>query len=227
MMPLQARLELMFIGLGIVALAIPWMAWARLRILEKRHGRVLLVRGVTGEQAARIVLLRGEIEQVPVDEALDFLGDNYAASEPAVKLAQRTYFSRTLFAVVRAAGVAAHGLQHRDRDRRVGRLSRMDGVLILWGNAWPILALGTLLSPGRLTGLAVFAVMAIGLGLAQIISHRTVVDAIRRARTELDGARLLDGHPKNEISDALEAARLEHLALSAKRTIWGALRPRN
>lgn len=226
-MPPLERLQLLLILLGGLSLAMPWMAWARLRQLERRSGRVLLVRGVTGEQAARIVLLRGEIDQVPVDETLDFLGDGYAAGEPALKLAQRTYFGRTLFAVVRAAAIAGHGLQHRDRDRRVGSLARLDGILVLWGNAWPILACGVLLSPGRLTGLAVFGSLAIGLGIAQAVSHATVADAVRRGRAELDGARLLDGHPAGEIADALEAARLEHLAAPAKRTIWGALRTRD
>lgn len=226
-MPLFARLELLIVLLGGLSLALPWMAWARLRVLKRRSGRVLLVRGVTGEQAARIVLLRGEIDQVPVDETLDFMGDGYAAGEPALKLAQRTYFSRTLFAVVRAAGIAGHGLQHRDRDRSVGRLARLDGILVLWGNAWPILLCGVLLSPGRMTGLAVFALLAIGLGIAQAVAHATVADAVRRGRAELDGARLLDGHPSGEIADALEAARLEQLAAPAKRTLWGALRSRD
>lgn len=226
-MPLIERLQFLFILLGLIALAMPWLAWARLRKLEHRSGSVLLVRGVTGEQAARIVLLRGEIDQVPVDETLDFLGDGYAAAEPALKLAQRTYFGRTLFAVVRAAGIAGHGLQHRDRDRRVGRLGRLDGILILWGNAWPLLVCGMLLSPGRMTGLAIFGLLAVVFGIAQVISHRTVVDAVRRGRQELEGARLLDGHPPSEIEDALAAARLEHLAIPAKRTLWGALRPRD
>lgn len=225
-MPLTGRIQLLVILLGLVALALPWLAWARLAALERRSGRRLLVRGVTGEQAARIVLLRGEIDRVPVDETLDFLGDGYAPAEPAVKLAQRTYFGRTLFAVVRAAGIAAHGLQHRDRDGRVGRLARLDGILMLWGNAWPILAVGILLTPGRLAGLSVLALVALALALAHVVAHLAVVDALRRARAELDGARLLDGHPRAEIDDALAAARLEHLAAPAKRTLWGALRPR-
>lgn len=226
-MPPLERLQLLIILLGGFALAMPWLAWARLRALERRSGRALLVRGVNGEQAARIVLLRGEIDRVPVDETPDFLGDGYAAGEPALKLAQRTYFGRTLFAVVRAAGIAGHGLQHRDRDRRVARLGRIDGILVLWGNAWPILLLGVMLSPGRMGGLAAFAVLAIGLGIAQALTHATVADAVRRGRAELDGARLLDGHPAGEIADALEAARLEHLAAPAKRTLWGALRTRD
>ncbi|MFZ9201937.1 MAG: zinc metallopeptidase [Opitutales bacterium] len=226
-MPPLERLQLLIILLGGFALAMPWLAWARLRALERRSGRALLVRGVNGEQAARIVLLRGEIDRVPVDETPDFLGDGYAAGEPALKLAQRTYFGRTLFAVVRAAGIAGHGLQHRDRDRRVARLGRIDGILVLWGNVWPILLLGVMLSPGRMGGLAAFAVLAIGLGIAQALTHATVADAVRRGRAELDGARLLDGHPAGEIADALEAARLEHLAAPAKRTLWGALRTRD
>ena len=65
MSPLQ-RLDLLLLAMGTLALIAPWLAWARLRSLERRSGSRLLVRGVNGDQAARIVLLRGEVEEVPV-----------------------------------------------------------------------------------------------------------------------------------------------------------------
>jgi hypothetical protein len=45
-----------------------------------------------------------------------------------------------------------------------------------------------------------------------------VQDAARRGRRELEGAKLLDGHPEKEIAAAFLAARLEHLALPYSRT---------
>ncbi len=223
----RQRLDLILLGLGALALLTPWMAWARLRWLERRSGARLLVRGINGDQAARIVLLRGELPTLPVDETMDFLGDSYAAHLPAVRLAHRTYFGRTLFAVARAARVAAHALQHRDRDPGAARLGKLDGLGVLWGNAWPFLLLILLLAPGRLNSLRAFAALAIAMAASQWIAHLTVADAARRARRALDDARLLDGHPAGEVDDAFAAARLGQLAAPARQTLWGALRRRD
>jgi Zn-dependent membrane protease YugP len=223
----RQRLDLILLALGALALALPWLAWARLRWLEGRSGSRLLVRGVNGDQAARIVLLRGELAELPVDETLDFLGDGYAGHLPAVKLAHRTYFGRTLFAAARAARAAAHALQHRDRDGGVGRLGRLDALGVLWGNAWPFLLGLALLAPGRMNSLRAFAAVAIAMAAAQVLAHLTVADAARRGRRALDDARLLDGHPAGEVDDAFEAARLGHLAAPARQSLWGALRRRD
>jgi Zn-dependent membrane protease YugP len=223
----RQRLDLILLGLGVLALLTPWMAWARLRWLERRSGARLLVRGINGDQAARIVLLRGELPTLPVDETMDFLGDSYAAHLPAVRLAHRTYFGRTLFAVARAARVAAHALQHRDRDPGAARLGKLDGIGVLWGNAWPFLLVILLLVPGRLNSLRAFAALAIAMAASQWIAHLTVADAARRARRALDDARLLDGHPAGEVDDAFAAARLGQLAAPARQTLWGALRRRD
>lgn len=223
----RQRLDLLLLALGALALLAPWLAWTRLRWLERRAGSRLLVRGVNGDQAARIVLLRGELAELPVDETIDFLGDGYAGHLPAVRLAHRTYFGRTLFAVARAARAAAHALQHRDRDRAVGRLARLDALGVLWGNIWPVILVLSLLSPGRINGLRAFAALALAMALAQVLAHLTVADAARRGRRALDEARLLDGHPRAEVDDAFEAARLEHLAAPARQSLWGALRRRD
>lgn len=223
----RQRLDILLLVLGALALALPWIAWARLRWLERRSGSRLLVRGVNGDQAARIVLLRGELAELPVDETLDFLGDGYAGHLPAVKLAHRTYFGRTLFAAARAARAAAHALQHRDGEGGVRRLGRLDALGVLWGNAWPFVLVLVLAFPGRMNGLRAFAAFAVAMAVAQVLAHVTVADAARRGRRALDEARLLDGHPAAEVDDAFEAARLGHLSAPARQTLWGALRRRD
>jgi|GEM_PF-462912 len=205
---------------GVFAVLLPWMAWRRLLSLRRAHGGALLVRGVSGAQAARIVLLRGEVPQVDVDETSLTVNDFYSAHEPAVKLSPETYHGRTLFDVARAARLAGHALQHR--DRKLGGLSAWDSFMILWGNAWPVLfVLLALGGRGRiLWACAGFGVLAMVLAFAHLLKHAHVKDAARRGRAELESAKLLDGHPPEEVEAAFTAACMEHLALPYSRTWW-------
>jgi hypothetical protein len=216
-MNLELKLLLLFCLAGIFALGLPWFAWQRVRSLEKKYGRILLVRGVTGAQAARIVLLRGEVPQVDVDESTLAVTDFYSAFEPAIKLSSGVYSGKRLFDVARAGRLAGHALQHR--DRKLGGLASWDSFMILWGNAWPILLpLTVIAGKGRPWALIGFALVAIGIAIGHLLKHAQVQDAARRGRRELDGAKLLDGHPDEEVDAAFLAARLDHMALPYSKT---------
>lgn len=208
--------------MGALALAIPWLAHLRLGRLKKKYGRILLVRGVTGAQAARVVLLRGDIAEVGVDESSLAITDFYSAFEPAIKLSPTTYHGTKLFDIARATRLAGHALQHR--DRKLGGLASWDSFMILWGNAWPVLLVLTIFAggeKGRIPfALSAFSLLAIILALAHVLKHKLVRSAARRGQRELEGAKLLDGHPDEEIEAAFLAARLEHLSLPYTRTWW-------
>jgi Zn-dependent membrane protease YugP len=213
----EFKLLVLFCLAGIFALGLPWLAWRRVRSLEKKYGRILLVRGVTGAQAARIVLLRGDVSQVDVDESDIAVTDFYSAFEPAIKLSSRVYSGKRLFDVARAARLAGHALQHR--DRKLGGLASWDSFMIFWGNAWPILLpITVIVSKGRPWALIGFALVAGAIAIIHLLKHTHVQDAARRGRRELDGAKLLDGHPDEEVDAAFLAARLDHMALPYSKT---------
>ena len=175
------------------------------------------MRGVTGAQAARIVLLRGDVSQVDVDESDIAITDFYSAFEPAIKLSSGVYSGKRLFDVARAARLAGHALQHR--DRKLGGLASWDSFMIFWGNAWPILLpLTVIVSKGRPWALIGFALVAGAIAIIHLLKHTHVQDAARRGRRELDGAKLLDGHPEKEVEAAFLAARLDHMALPYSKT---------
>ena len=213
----EFKLLVLFCLAGIFALGLPWLAWRRVKSLEKKYGRILLVRGVTGAQAARIVLLRGEVSQVDVDESDIAITDFYSAFEPAIKLSSGVYSGKRLFDVARAARLAGHALQHR--DRKLGGLASWNSFMIFWGNAWPILLpLTVIVSKGRPWALISFALVAGAIAIIHLLKHTHVQDAARRGRRELDGAKLLDGHPEKEVEAAFLAARLDHMALPYSKT---------
>ena len=208
-MNLEFKILLIFCLAGIFSLGLPWLAWRRLLRLERKYGDILLVRSVTGAQAARIILLRGEIPQVDVDESTLTITDFYSPHEPAIKLSSAVYEGKRLFDVARAARLAGHALQHR--DRKLGSLAAWDSFMILWGNAWPVL-LVLLIFAGKgrfMLAAAGFSLLATFFSITHLLKHSLVQDAARRGRRELEAAKLLDGHPEKEIAAAFLAARLD------------------
>ena len=215
----ETKLLGLLILMGIFAGLSPWLAWRKIQALEKKHGAKLLVRGITGEQAAKIILLRGGISQVNVDETSVIFSNHYAAHEPAIKLSSEVYYGKRLFDIARAARLAGHALQHR--DRLYGKLSAWESLIIFWGNTWPLFVLLSLLGKSRfLSAVVVFAVITIFLMVMHFLKYSQIRDAAARGEIVLTEAKLLEGHPAEEIDAAFKAACLDYLALPYTRTWW-------
>jgi Zn-dependent membrane protease YugP len=205
--------------MGIFAGLSPWLAWRKIQALEKKHGSKLLVRGITGEQAAKIILLRGGVSQVNVDETSVIFSNQYSAHEPAIKLSSEVYYGKRLFDIARAARLAGHALQHR--DRLYGKLSAWESLIIFWGNTWPLFILISLLGKSRfLSAVVVFAVITTFLMVMHFLKYSQIRDAAARGEIVLTEAKLLEGHPTEEIDAAFKAACLDYLALPYTRTWW-------
>lgn len=215
----ETKLLGLLILIGIFAGLSPWLAWRKIQALEKKHGSKLLVRGITGEQAAKIILLRSGISQVNVDETSVIFSNQYSAHEPAIKLSSEVYYGKRLFDVARAARLAGQALQHR--DRQYGKLSVWESLIVFWGNTWPLFVLLSLLGKSRfLSSLVVFAVITTFLTVVHFLKYAQIRDAAARGEIVLTEAKLLEGHPTEEIDAAFKAARLDYLALPYTRTWW-------
>lgn len=215
----ETKLLGLLILMGIFAGLSPWLAWRKIQALEKKHGSKLLVRGITGEQAAKIILLRGGVSQVNVDETSVIFSNQYSAHEPAIKLSSEVYYGKRLFDIARAARLAGHALQHR--DRLYGKLSAWESLIIFWGNTWPLFVLLSLLGKSRfLSAVVVFAVITTFLMVMHFLKYSQILDAAARGEIVLTEAKLLEGHPTEEIDAAFKAACLDYLALPYTRTWW-------
>jgi len=215
----ETKLLGLLILMGIFAGLSPWLAWRKIQALEKKHGSKLLVRGITGEQTAKIILLRGGVSQVNVDETSVIFSNQYSAHEPAIKLSSEVYYGKRLFDIARAARLAGHALQHR--DRLYGKLSAWESLIIFWGNTWPLFILLSLLGKSRfLSAVVVFAVITTFLMVMHFLKYSQIRDAAARGEIVLTEAKLLEGHPTEEIDAAFKAACLDYLALPYTRTWW-------
>jgi Zn-dependent membrane protease YugP len=156
---------------------------------------------------------------VNVDETSVIFSNQYSAHEPAIKLSSDVYYGKRLFDVARAARLAGHALQHRDRV--YGKLSAWESLIVFWGNTWPLFVLLSLLGKSRfLSALVVFAVITTFLTVMHFLKYSQIRDAAARGEIVLTEAKLLEGHPADEVDSAFKVACLDYLALPYTRTWW-------
>jgi hypothetical protein len=96
--------------------------------------------------------------------------------------------------VARAARLAGHALQHR--DRQLGKLSARESLIVFWGNTWPLFILLSLFGKSSLlTSLVVFAGITAFLTTLHFLKYSQIRDAATRGEIVLREAKLLEGHP--------------------------------
>jgi Zn-dependent membrane protease YugP len=154
-----------------------------------------------------------------VDETSVIFSNQYSAHEPAIKLSSEVYYGKRLFDVARAARLAGHALQHR--DRQYGKLSVWESLIVFWGNTWPLFVLLSLLGKSRFfSALVIFAVITTFLTVVHFLKYSQIRDAAARGEIVLTEAKLLEGHPADEVDSAFKVACLDYLALPYTRTWW-------
>ena len=91
-----------------------WASW-RTRSAFKKYSRVPTARGLTGAQAARVLLDTGGVHDVEIVPAQGFLSDHYNPVTKKLALSEAVYGSTSVAAVGVACHEAGHALQHAQR----------------------------------------------------------------------------------------------------------------
>ncbi|HEV8241207.1 MAG TPA: zinc metallopeptidase [Thermoanaerobaculia bacterium] len=100
---------LLFIGPALLLSL--WASW-RMRSAFNKYSRVPSARGLTGAQAARILLDSAGLNDVAIEPAQGFLSDHYNPLTKKLALSQPVYASASVAAVGVACHEAGHALQH-------------------------------------------------------------------------------------------------------------------
>lgn len=84
--------------------------WATIMVKStfKKYSRVISQSGLTGAEAARIILDRNGLHNVAIELSKGWLSDHYDPSKRVLRLSQQVYTSQSLSAI----GVAAHETGH-------------------------------------------------------------------------------------------------------------------
>ena len=103
-----------FLFVGPALLLSLWASW-RTKSTFQKYSRVPTARGLTGAQAARMLLDTAGLHDVEIVPAQGFLSDHYNPLTKKLALSQPVYGSPSVAAVGVACHEAGHALQHANR----------------------------------------------------------------------------------------------------------------
>lgn len=199
---------------AIPGLIVGLVAQFRLKSTYARYLREPAASGVSGAEAARGILDRAGLYQMPVEEVRGQLTDHYDPLRRRLSLSSESFHGRSLAALGVAAHEAGHALQHQ---AAYAPLQLRLAIVPVTGIASNLGVLMTLIGAGMATPfghkLALFGIGLFSLFvLFQLITLPVEYDASRRAKRQLLELGLIAQDEHAGISRVLNAAALTYVA---------------
>ena len=186
-------------------------AQMKLSSTYRRYIRVPVASGLSGAEAAREILDRAGLTNMPVNEVGGHLTDHYDPRKKALFLSSENYRSRSLAAVGVAAHEAGHALQHKDAYGPLQLRMALVPVTQFASYAWiGLVVLGMVLNFAKLimAGVVIFAIIA----LFQIITLPVEFNASSRAKAQLLNLGIVQPQESRAMSQVLSAAAMTYVA---------------
>ncbi len=195
----------------IPGLLLSLVASAFVKSTFSKYSKVRCANGLTGAEAARIMLERNGVSTVRIEHVNGFLSDHYDPSAKVLRLSDSVYGSNSLAAVGVACHEAGHALQDAERYPAMGLRSALVPAANIGSkfSYWVIIA-GLVLQIANLAyiGCGLFA-MAV---LFSIVTLPVEWNASSRAKVAMVRAGLLSNHERDAAGRVLNAAFLTYIA---------------
>lgn len=198
----------LFIGPGLLLSL--WASW-RTKSAFNKWSRVRTMRGMTGAQAAQLLLDRAGIRDVRVVPTSGFLSDHYNPMTKTLALSEQVYGSPSIAAVGVACHEAGHAIQHA---KSYGPLW-IRSLLVPTANIGSTLGyLGMAIGLGlQSQGLVAVGALLFSCVLAfQVITLPVEFDASARAKKLAFEHGIVSDSERGGVSSVLNAAALTYVA---------------
>jgi len=188
--------------------------WAQIKLSHAygKYSRVPVDSGMTGAEAAREILDRAGLVNVPVEEIPGHLSDHYDPMKRALFLSSENFHGQTVAAVGVAAHESGHALQHQAAyglfNARMVLVPVTQFASMAYMGIFFAGIIFHLLNVMLPIIIAVFAVMT----LFQLVTLPVEYDASRRAKEQLFRLGLVHEHERAGVSKVLNAAALTYVA---------------
>ena len=212
MMPFWNANYLLFVFLPGLLIGL----WAQFKLMAAygKFSKVKIANGLTGAEAARHILDRAGLTEMPVEEVEGHLSDHYDPEKKALFLSSDNFHGQSIAAVGVAAHEAGHALQHLHADEMFNLRMALVPVTKFASMAWMgILFAGMFFSHGGFgkflwIAVAIFAVLT----LFQLVTLPVEYDASRRAKEQLVALGLVRDEERAGVEKVLNAAALTYVA---------------
>jgi hypothetical protein len=188
--------------------------WAQIKLHHAygKYSQVPVESGMTGAEAAREILDRAGLNDVPVGEIPGRLSDHYDPTKRALFLSSDNFHGQTVAAVGVAAHEAGHALQHQAAYGLFNVRMALVPVTQFASMAYMgIFFVGLFLGLVKIVLpiiIVIFAVMT----LFQLVTLPVEYDASRRAKEQLFRLGLVHEQEREGVSKVLDAAALTYVA---------------
>ena len=199
-----------------VILVLPAMLfamWAQFNVQStfKKYTRVASERGMTGKDAARMILDRNGLRHIAIEQVAGDLTDHYDPKAGVIRLSASTYNVQSAAAVGVAAHEAGHAVQHATGYGPIKLRQAIIPVTQLGSNlAIPLVLIGIVLNYFTLSyvGIALFGAVT----FFQLVTLPVEFNASSRAIEALDASGTLSGDGLAASRKVLRAAALTYVA---------------
>jgi Zn-dependent membrane protease YugP len=188
--------------------------WAQMRLHSAFHkySQEPLASGQTGAEAAREILDRAGLNNVPVEEVPGKLTDHYDPTKRALFLSTDNYHGNSIAAVGVAAHEAGHALQHQAAYSMLELRMALVPITQFASAAYTIILLAGLFLGMMKIALPVIIVIFSIITLFQLITLPVEYDASARAKEQLFRLGLVRETEREGVSKVLNAAALTYVA---------------
>ena len=199
----------------IIAAIISLIAQWRVNSAFSKYSRVASMSGMTGAQAARMILQSNGINDVSVQRISGKLTDHYNPSTKVLNLSESVYGSTS----VAALGVAAHECGHAIQHARGYFPLSLRTALVPVANigsqlSWVFIIVGAILSFNQ-TLITIGIIMFSAAVLFQLVTLPVEFNASARALEQLESNGILYRDEVSQTRKVLSAAALTYVAAAA------------
>jgi Zn-dependent membrane protease YugP len=205
-------------GIFLICTVIPLLfgLWAQFKVKStfKRYSQVPVTSGMTGAQAAEVVLRNSNVQGVGIRPVPGELSDHYDPRSKTLNLSEDVGHA----ASVAALGVAAHEAGHAVQDARGYKPMQIRSTLVpaasIGSQLWIFPAIiGLILGSTGLVNIGLVLFLAVV--IFQLVTLPVEFDASHRAIVALEGGGLLTDTELSGARKVLQAAALTYVAALA------------
>jgi Zn-dependent membrane protease YugP len=189
--------------------------WAQSRIWRafSEGRRIPASSGLSGAEAAVVVMRARGLERVAIEPVDGELSDHYDSAHKVLRLSTKVYAGRSLAAVGIAAHEAGHAIQHATRYPGLVVRSMIVPLAAIGSTlCWLIVLAGLLIG---MAGLVLLGIVLFSLAVAvQIVNLPVEFNASRRGREVLRSTGVISSAEERVVGNVLDAAAWTYVSLT-------------